>query len=103
MQEAAGFHTGHQLRQLFATIICYNDDVLANDLFEAHFPALSDDCARAVGRSGPGTVVTDANVRDLCLLELDKAIGRVNATKSLADFGLPLSSADAAERLQPGE
>ena len=36
------------------------------------------------------------------MLELEKAIRRVDTRKSLADFGLPIPSAEAAERLQPG-
>jgi hypothetical protein len=51
--EAAGFHTGYQLRQLFATIICHNQDAEARSLFEIHFPAPSDDCVRAIERTRP--------------------------------------------------
>jgi hypothetical protein len=90
------------LRQLSATISYHNQDAEPSSLFETHFPALSDDCARAIERTRPGEQASAADVRDFCLLELEKAIRRVNTRNSVADFGLPIPSADAAERLQPG-
>src|SRR5216117_2319841 len=44
LTEASSFQTGHQLRQLFTTILLYNSPTDPLNLFHRHRQHLSDDC-----------------------------------------------------------
>ena len=44
LTEASSFQTGHQLRQLFTTILLYNSPTDPLNLFNRHRQHLSDDC-----------------------------------------------------------
>ncbi|KAI5449084.1 hypothetical protein NCC49_005354 [Naganishia albida] len=102
MSEAAGFQTGPQYRQLLATIICNHPEANAADLFENHFVSLSDDVRRTLERTHPHLNPESGDIRDFCLLELARAIRRIDPGRDLAHFELPLPSEGAEERLQPG-
>jgi hypothetical protein len=102
MSEAAGCQTGPQYRQLFATIICNHPEANAAELFESHIVPLSDDVRRTLPRTHPQLDPSSDDIRDFCLLELAKAIRRIDPGRGLADFGLPLPSEGAEQRLQPG-
>jgi hypothetical protein len=102
LTEAAAFQTGPQYRQLFCTIICNHPEADAAQLFENHFVPLSDDVRRTLARTHPRLDPSDQDIRDFCLLELAKAIRRIDSGRGLADFGLPQPTEGAAERLQPG-
>src|SRR5437667_3262233 len=44
LEEAGLIQTGHQLRQLFASILLHNNPLNPRLLYERHLPCLSDDC-----------------------------------------------------------
>lgn len=100
--EAAGFQTGSQYRQLYCTIICNHHEANARQLFNTHFVPLSDDVRRILERMRPGLEPSEQDIRDYCLLELEKGIRRIDSNRGLADFDLPEPSAGAQDRLRPG-
>jgi hypothetical protein len=83
LTEAASFQTGNQYQQLFCTIICNRHEANALDLFETHFVPLSDDVRRILERIGPGIEPKEQDIKDYCLLELEKGIRRIDATRTL--------------------
>jgi hypothetical protein len=78
MSEAAGFKTGPQCRQLFATIICNHPEANAAELFEAHIVPLSDGVRRTLARPHPQLDPSNEEVRDFCILQLAKAIRQID-------------------------
>jgi hypothetical protein len=102
LTEAAAFQTGPQYRQLFCTIVCNHPEADAAQLFKAHFVPLSDDVRRRLARTHPQLDPSHQDIRDFCLLELARAIRRIDSGRGLAGFGLPLPTNGAPARLQPG-
>ncbi|TMC16317.1 MAG: hypothetical protein E6J34_20245 [Chloroflexi bacterium] len=90
LTEASSFQTGHQFRQLFATILLYNNltDPLA--LFNRFSSQLSDDCRHRLQTRFDVLSPTDQQIIDLALQDIRILLQQGN--KSLADFNLPDSN-----------
>lgn len=95
LNEAAIFQGGHQLRHLFATIICNHDSANALALYNRHFASLSDDILRALQRDYGIPDPTPEQIQDVCLAFLQKVIKSIDARRDLQSFDLPIPSANA--------
>ena len=87
LEEAGLIQTGQQLRQLFVSILLYNDPVDLWSLYERHLPCLSDDCRYKLQRQ---FYIQDPNyeqVESLALHEINIILQRFG--KSLSDYCLP--------------
>jgi len=90
LQEAGLIQTGHQLRQLFASILLNNSPQDPNDLLDRHIDNLSDDCRRRLQQDFHIDAPTLDQIRSLALHEIDAFLHR--AGKTLADYHLPSPS-----------
>jgi hypothetical protein len=92
LEEAALMQTGHQLRQLFTSILLHNYPLNPRLLYTRHLPHLSDDCRHKLQRQFH---ITDPNyhqIESLALYEIDIILRR--SAKSLADYDLPIPTVD---------
>ena len=87
LTEASSFQTGHQLRQLFTTILLYNNPTDPLGLFNRFSPPLSDDCRYRLQTHFHVTSPTDQQITSLALQDIQVLLEQNN--KSLADFNLP--------------
>ncbi|KAI5452038.1 hypothetical protein NCC49_001334 [Naganishia albida] len=95
LQEAAVYQVGGQFRHLFAIIICNHPNIDVPQLYSRHFTGLSDDITRLLQRNYGLPDPTAEQIRDTCLILLQKAITFIDPTRDLASFHLPLPSANA--------
>jgi PIF1-like helicase/Helitron helicase-like domain at N-terminus len=87
LTEASTFQTGHQLRQLFSTILLYNNPSDPLALFDRFSPHLSDDCRYRLQTHFHIAAPTDRQIIDLALQDIQVLLEQGH--KSLADFNLP--------------
>src|SRR4030095_6936198 len=85
--EASSFQTGHQLRQLFVTILLYNDPSDALGLFNRFQEQLSDDCRYRLQTYFHLMSPTDEQIISLALQDIEVLLEQSN--KCLSDFNLP--------------
>jgi len=86
LEEAGLIQTGQQLRQLFVSILLYNDPVDPRSLYERHLSCLSDDCRYKLQKQ---FYIQDPNyeqVESLALHEINIILQRFG--KSLSDYHL---------------
>jgi ATP-dependent DNA helicase PIF1 len=86
-QEAGLIKTGHQLRQLFASILLNNCPLDPLDLLQRHMHSLSDDCRHCLRTRFHIASPSQEQIDSLCLHELSAFLHR--AGKSLSDYQLP--------------
>src|SRR5436305_15304990 len=84
--EASTFQTGHQFRQLFTTILLYNNAADPLTLFNRFNQHLSDDCRHRLRTYFHVASPTDRQIVDLALCDIRALLEQDN--KSLADFDL---------------
>lgn len=65
LQEASVYQRGHQLRHLFAIIICNHTNIDVPELYSRHFLALSDDIPRLLQRDYGLPEPTQQQIRHL--------------------------------------
>ena len=87
LEEAGLIQTGQQLRQLFVSILLYNDPVDPRSLYERHLPCLSDDCRYKLQRQFYIQNPSCEQVKSLALHEINIILQRFG--KSLSDYCLP--------------
>ena len=87
LEEAALIQTGHQLRQLFTSILLHNDPLDPLSLYERHLPSLSDDCRYKLQREFHIQDPNYEQVESLALHEINIILQRFG--KSLSDYCLP--------------
>ena len=87
LNEASSFQTGHQLRQLFVTILLYNIPSDAVSLFNRFRDQLSDDCRYRLQMYFHLTTPTDNQIISLALQDIQVLLGQGN--KCLSYFNLP--------------
>jgi len=92
LEEAALIQTGHQLRQLFASILTHNDPLDPLLLYQRHLPSLSDDCRYRLQRRFNIDDPNHEQIESLALHEIDVILRR--SGKSLADYRLPNPTVD---------
>jgi hypothetical protein len=95
LEEASLIQTGHQLRQLFATILLNNSPLNPNDLLHKYMHNLSDDCRYRLQTSFSIDFPTQEQIKSLALHELNVFLHR--AGKTLADYHLPIPSVDFSD------
>src|SRR2546423_6889598 len=84
LEEAGLIQTDHQLRQLFTSILLYNDPLDPRSLYERHLPCLSDDCRH---RLQTQFHISDPNceqIESLALQEISVILQR--SGKTLVDY-----------------
>jgi PIF1-like helicase/Helitron helicase-like domain at N-terminus len=87
LTEAGSFQTGHQLRQLFATILLNNSPANPIGLFYRHFHLLSDDCQYRLQTYFHIENPSQDQITSLTLQDIKVFLEQVD--KSLSDFNLP--------------
>src|SRR5579871_6455162 len=87
LQEAGLIQTGHQLRQLFVSILIYNNPIDARSLYDRHLESLSDDCRHRLQIQFHIINPDPQQVESLALQEINFVLQRFG--KSLADYSLP--------------
>ncbi len=87
LEEAGLIQTGHQLRQLFASILLHNNPLNPRLLYERHLPCLSDDCRHRLQTQFHIADPDHDQIESLALHEIDVILRR--SAKSLADYDLP--------------
>lgn len=97
LREAGEIQTGHQLRQLFASILLHNDPLDPLSLYGRHLACLSDDCRHKLQRIYNVAHPSHEQVESLALHEIEIILQR--SGKSLSDYNLPDPSVDFANRV----
>jgi hypothetical protein len=92
LEEAALFKTGHQLRQLFITILLMNEPLDPRALFERYVDFLSDDCRYLLQHHFNVPTPSDEQIQSLTLYKLQILLEK--SGKSLQDYNLPLPTID---------
>jgi len=87
LEEAALIQTGHQLRQLFVSILVHNDPLDPLSLYERHLPSLSDDCRHKLRTKFHTPDPDYEQVESLALQEISIILQLYD--KSLSDYHLP--------------
>src|SRR5438552_4181875 len=87
LTEASSFQTGHQLRQLFVTILLYNSPTDPLGLFNRYRQHLSDDCRHHLQTHFQIPSPTDQEIISLALEDIRVLLEQGN--KTLSDFNLP--------------
>jgi hypothetical protein len=87
LQEAGLIQTGHQLRQLFASILLHNNPLNPRLLYERHLPCLSDDCRYRLHTRFHIFNPDYEQIESLALHEIDVILQQ--SGKSLTDYHLP--------------
>jgi hypothetical protein len=87
LEEAALIQTGHQLRQLFVSILVHNNPLDPLSLYERHLPSLSDDCRHKLQNKFHIVNPNYEQVESLALQEIGVVLQRYG--KSLSDYHLP--------------
>ena len=92
LEEAGLIHTGHQLRQLFASILLHNNPLNPRLLYERHLPCLSDDCRYRLQTRFHVFNLGYEQIESLALHEIDIILQQ--SGKSLTDYHLPIPTID---------
>ena len=92
LEEAALIQTGHQLRQLFTSILLHNDPLDPLSLYERHLTSLSDDCRYRLQRQFNIDDPNQEQIESLALHKINVILQR--SGKSLSDYHLPNPTVD---------
>ena len=92
LEEAALIQTGHQLRQLFTSILLHNDPLDPLSLYERHLLSLSDDCRYRLQRQFNIDDPNQEQIESLALHKINVILQR--SGKSLSDYHLPNPTVD---------
>src|SRR5436190_3196570 len=92
LEEAGLIQTGHQLRQLFASILLHNNPLNPRLLYERHLPCLSDDCRYRLQTRFHLFNPDYEQIESFALHEIDIILQQ--SGKSLTDYHLPNPTVD---------